>query len=83
MTFWVTSIGTFGCPSHFAGVQLDPATTTVVLTFTLALTSGCDTTDVPDSFLVTVDRDRLPAAPFRLQPVGPEGRSGVAIGISP
>lgn len=83
MTFWVTSTGTFGCPSHFAGLQLDPATANVALRFTLALTSGCDTIRVPDSFLLTIDRDRLPTGPFRLDRVGPEGGSDAVIAISP
>jgi hypothetical protein len=83
MTFWVTSTGTFGCPSHFAGLQPDPATATVVLTFTLALTSGCDTMSVPDSFLVTIDRDRLPAGPYHLERVGPQGEPDAVTAISP
>jgi hypothetical protein len=33
----------------------------------LAVTAGCDERDVPDSFLVAIDRDRLPAAPYTVQ----------------
>jgi hypothetical protein len=83
MTFWITAAGTFGCPAHFAGLQPDPAAATVVLTFTLGITSGCDTMSVPDSFLVAIDRDRLPARPFQLKRVGPDGGLDAVFGISP
>jgi hypothetical protein len=82
-TFWVTSTGTFGCPSHFASLGPEPATTTVVLTFTLALTFGCDTINVPDSFLVAIDQDRLPAGPYHLERAGPHGVPDAVIAISP
>jgi hypothetical protein len=83
MTFWITATGTFGCPAHFAGLQPDPAATTVVVTFTLAITSGCDTMRVPDSFLLAIDRDRLPAGPFQLKRVGPGREPDAVFGISP
>ena len=83
MTFWVTAAGTFGCPAHFAGLQPDPAAETVDLTFTLAITSGCDTMSEPDSFLLAIDRDRLPAGPFQLKRVGPDHEPDVVVGISP
>lgn len=83
LTFWITAAGTFGCPAHFAGLQPDPAAATVVLTFTLAITSGCDTMSVPDSFLLAIDRDRLPAGPFQLKRVGPDGAPDAVFGVSP
>jgi hypothetical protein len=83
MTFWITAAGTFGCPAHFAGLQSDPATATVVLTFTLAVTSGCDTMRVPDSFLVAIDRNRLPAGPFQLKRVGPDREPDAVFAINP
>jgi hypothetical protein len=74
---------TSGCPSPLPRLRPDPATTTVVQTFTLALTFGCDTINVPDSFLVAIDQDRLPAGPYHLERAGPQGVPDAVIAISP
>jgi hypothetical protein len=83
MTFWITATGRFGCPAHFAGLLTDPAAATVVLTFTLAITSGCDTMSVPDSFLLAIDRDRLPVGPIQLKRVGPDGEPDAVMQVIP
>ena len=62
--YWFTASGTIGCPSHLAGVDVDGVSHRVVAVFTRALTLGCDPHRVPDSFLVAIDRGRLPAPPF-------------------
>ena len=69
--FWFTYRGTIGCPSRFEGLRIDPGRSLVAGSFSLAITSGCDDKVVPDSFLVAIDRDRLPAAPYRVQLADP------------
>jgi hypothetical protein len=76
-TYWVTATGSIGCPAHFAGFQADAAQVTFV--FTRALTSGCDTLRVPDSFLVAIDRGRLPASPYGVARIGPDGEPHVVM----
>jgi hypothetical protein len=80
-TFWVTATGTLGCPAHLAGVRGDG--TSIAAVFTLALTFGCDALKVPDSFLVAVDRNRLPAAPYRFARLGPDGQPPESVEIAP
>ena len=64
--FWLTATGSFGCPAHFAGLDLDPSRRTATAVFTWALASGCDAKKVPDSFLLAIDRDRLSDPPFSI-----------------
>ena len=80
-TFWVTATGSIGCPAHFAGLRRDAAS--IIAVFTSALTVGCDTLKVPDSFLLAVDNDRLPAGPFRFVRVGPAGQPDAAMEVTP
>jgi hypothetical protein len=68
-TLWLTATGTLGCPAHFAGIDRDPSG--IVATFTRALTEGCDSLRVPDSFLVTIDGTTTGAAPFDVTRVAP------------
>jgi len=69
--FWLTTSGTIGCPSRLDDVTFDPADHVIVGRFSLGLTSGCDHANVPDSFLVAIDRARLPAEPFQVRLTGP------------
>jgi hypothetical protein len=71
--FWLTATGSLGCPAHFAGLDLDAARRTATAVFTWALASGCDAKKVPDSFLLAIDRDRLPAPPFQVLIQNPPG----------
>jgi hypothetical protein len=83
VTFWITATGALGCPAHFSALQVDRTTPAVAAIFTLALTARCDAIRVPDSFLVAVDRDRLPAGAFRFERVGPAGQPDGAVEIVP
>jgi hypothetical protein len=65
--FWFTYRGTIGCPSRFEGLRIDRGRGLVAGSFSHAFTSGCDDRVVPDSFVVAVDRDRLPVPPYRVQ----------------
>ena len=71
LAFWLTGVGTVGCPSRLDDITIDATGGDVVATFSRGLTLGCDDGVVPDSFLVVLDRDRLPAGPFRVRLVGP------------
>jgi hypothetical protein len=79
-TIWITATGSIGCPAHFAGVHTDP--TGVTAFFTLALTTGCDTKVVPDSFLVAVDNGRLPDGQFHVERVGPVGQPSLGVDLA-
>jgi hypothetical protein len=73
--FWLTSPGSFGCPSRFEGMRIDQSRGIVAGSFSKAITWGCDSQTIPDSFIVAVDRNRLPPGPYRLQltdPLAPE-----------
>jgi len=80
-TFWVSTVGTIGCPAHFVGVRADAASITAV--FTRALTAGCDTLKVPDSFLVAVDAGRVPNGAFSFHRTGPEGIPDAVVQFAP
>ena len=69
--FWLSTNGTIGCPARLDGVDIDTPDRAVVGRFSLGLTSGCDDKVVPDSFLVAIERDRLPPAPFAVRVIGP------------
>lgn len=69
--YWLVAKGTIGCPSRLDGITFDPVARTVTGAFSLGLTAGCDRAAVSDSFLVAVDRGRLPAEPFEVRLVGP------------
>jgi hypothetical protein len=69
--FWLVSVGTIGCPSRLDGVTFDAAARTMTGVFSLGLTAGCDSATVPDSFLIAVDRRRLPVEPFEIRLAGP------------
>jgi hypothetical protein len=62
--YWMTPTGSLGCPAHLAGIDSDPALRAAVAVFTWALAAGCDEKVVPDSFIVAIDRDRLPPEPY-------------------
>lgn len=83
VTFWITATGSLGCPAHFAGFEVNQAAHSVAAKFTFAMASGCDALRVPDSFLVAIDRDRLPSMPFRLLRTGPDARPDSAVEIGP
>jgi len=81
--FWFTATGSFGCPAHFAGLDVDAGAHLVTAVFTRAVTSGCDDKAVPDSFIIAIDRDRLPPAPYRVvlrNPAAPPTDDGLEVG---
>jgi hypothetical protein len=69
--FWLSTSGTIGCPARLDDVAIDAPDRAIVGHFSLGLTSGCDHKVVPDSFLIAIDRDRLPPEPFAVQVIGP------------
>jgi hypothetical protein len=69
--FWLSTTGTIGCPARLDEVDVDTPDRAVVGHFSLGLTAGCDHKVVPDSFLVAIDRDRLPPEPFAVRVIGP------------
>jgi hypothetical protein len=76
---WLTPVGTIACPSRLDEIRFDPAQRLVDGSFSLGLTMGCRSPAVSDAFLVAIDRDRLPAAPYRIRILGPDP-GGVAKG---
>jgi hypothetical protein len=76
---WLTPVGTIACPSRLDEIRFDPARRVVDGSFSLGLTMGCRSPAVSDAFLVAIDRDRLPEAPYQLRILGPDP-GGVANG---
>ena len=76
---WLTPVGTIACPSRLDEIRFDRALRLVDGSFSLGLTMGCRSPAVSDAFLVAIDRDRLPAAPYQLRILGPDP-GGVANG---
>jgi hypothetical protein len=68
---WLVPVGSIGCPSRLDGVTFDAPGRTVTGSFSLGLSAGCDRVAVADSFVVAVDRRRLPAEPFAIRLIGP------------
>jgi hypothetical protein len=58
--------GAIACRSRLDGIAVDLERRIVAGSFSRGLVWGCDDGIVPDSFLVAVDRSRLPAAPWTL-----------------
>ena len=65
--FLFTGVGTVGCPARFDGVRFDPAARVVTATIAVRLVFDCDPSRVPESFIVAIDRERLPSGPFRIR----------------
>jgi hypothetical protein len=76
---WLTPVGTIACPSRLDEIRFDPAQGLVDGSFSLGLTMGCRSPAVSDAFLVAIDRDRLPGAPYQIRILGPDP-GGVANG---
>ena len=71
---WLTPVGTIACTTRLDDVRVDRERGLVDGAFSLGLTSGCGSPPVGDSFLVAIDRDRLPAPPYRIRILGPDPR---------
>jgi hypothetical protein len=69
---WLTPLGTIACPTRLDEIRFDPAAHLVDGAFSLGLTIGCRSPSVGDSFLVAIDRDRLPAMPYQVRIIGPD-----------
>jgi hypothetical protein len=76
---WLTPVGTIACPSRLDEIRFDSAQRLVDGSFSLGLTMGCRSPAVSDAFLVAIDRDRLPEAPYQIRILGPDP-GGVANG---
>ena len=68
----LTPLGTIACPTRLDRVRFDPDGHHVDGQFSLGLTLGCGSPPVSDTFLVALDRDRLPAAPYQVRILGPD-----------
>jgi hypothetical protein len=64
--YWLTSVGSIACPSRLNGIHVDDAAAMVTASFSLAVTAGCDSNRVPDSFLLAIDRAVLPAGRYEV-----------------
>jgi hypothetical protein len=69
---WLTPVGTIACTTRLDDVRFDRDQRLVDGAFSLGLTSGCESPPVGDSFLVALDRDRLPDAPYQVRILGPD-----------
>lgn len=69
---WLTPLGTLSCPSRLDEVRFDPQERLVDGAFSLGLSMGCASPSVGDSFLVAIDRTRLPQPPYQLRILGPD-----------
>ena len=69
---WLTPHGTIACPTRLDEIRFDPAGGAVDGAFSFGLSIGCRSPSVNDSFLVALDRDRLPETSFELRMIGPE-----------
>lgn len=69
---WFTPLGTIACPTRLDRVRFDPERHLVDGEFSLGFTLGCQSPPVSDTFLVAIDRDRLPSAPYKVRILGPD-----------
>jgi hypothetical protein len=69
---WLTPVGTIACTTRLDDISFDRERRLVDGAFSLGLTLGCDSPPVSDSFLVALNRDRLPDAPYRIRILGPD-----------
>jgi hypothetical protein len=76
---WLTPAGTVACPTRLDEIRFDRDQGIVDGAFSLGLTMGCQSPPVGDSFLVAIDRARLPAPPYQIRILGPDPM-GVANG---
>jgi hypothetical protein len=69
---WLTPLGTISCPSRLDEIRFDSQGHLVDAAFSLGLSMGCQSPSVGDSFLVAIDRDRLPPPPYQVRILGPD-----------
>ena len=69
---WLTPVGTIACTTRLDDIRFDRERRLVDGAFSLGLTMGCESPPVGDSFLVALDRDRLPDAPYEIRILGPD-----------
>jgi hypothetical protein len=69
---WLTPLGTISCPSRLDEIRFDSAERLVDGSFSLGLTMNCRSPSVGDSFLVAIDRNRLPPTPYQVRILGPD-----------
>ena len=81
---WLTPLGTISCPSRLDEIRFDPMANLVDGAFSLGLSMGCQSPAVGDSFLVAIDRDRLPAPPYQVRILGPDppGKANGQVDVS-
>ena len=66
LVVWFVDTGTISCRSRLDGIVFDAGRRVLAGAFSRGLVSGCDDGRVPDSFLVAVERRRMPPVPFTL-----------------
>jgi hypothetical protein len=72
VVLWLTPVGTIACPTRLDEIRFDPTARAVDGSFSLGLTMNCRSPSVGDSFLVAVDRSRLPPTPYQVRILGPD-----------
>jgi hypothetical protein len=69
---WLTPLGTIACSTRLDRIRFDPDRHVVDGQFSFGLTVGCPSPPVSDSFLVAIDRVRLPSPPYQIRILGPD-----------
>ena len=69
---WLTPLGTISCPSRLDEIRFAAQERLVDGAFSLGLTMGCASPAVGDSFIVAIDRNRLPPPPYQVRLLGPD-----------
>jgi hypothetical protein len=68
----LTPLGTIACPTRLDRIRFDPDRHLVDGEFSLGFSFGCRSPSVSDTFLVAIDRDKLPSAPYQVRILGPD-----------
>ncbi len=73
----VTTYGSGSCPLFLAGLSIESDTVNVRLS--RGLVGACTSDAVPQTFLIVIDRDRLPALPLRLVVDAPDAAGEITV----
>ena len=66
VVLWAVGVGSGSCPNHLDGVAIGDQ---VVVTATHGFVTSCSADAVPYTFVIGIDRDALPSAPFSVRVV--------------
>ncbi len=76
VVFWAVAIGGGSCPNHLDGVEIGDE---VVISATHGFAAACTSDAVPYTYLIAVDRDALPAPPFKVRVVTDESEGSTQV----